>query len=153
MATSSFPWDSLEASARLYYRASSAERHEIVKHGVPAVYVETLSRGMDSTVSAVCRLVGITRSTIYRKLRSNSRLGQNTGEQIMWVAHLIGQVERIVSESGDPCGFDAASWVAGWLDQAHPALGNRRPADYFGTAEGRDLISSLVAQQQSSSYA
>jgi len=52
-------------------------------------------------------------------------------------------------ESGGP----AARWVMTWLGQPLPALGGRRPTELTGTAEGRALVSDLLAQRQSGAYA
>ena len=45
-----------------------------------------------------------------------------------------------MEESGDPTGFNAAHWVAGWLSEPLTALGGRPPADLMDTAEGRPLV-------------
>ena len=60
-------------------------------------------------------------------------------------ADLVHQVEKIVTESGNPEGFDAGQWLAAWMERSVPALGGKRPAEYMDTAEGRALISQLLA--------
>lgn len=59
----------------------------------------------------------------------------------------------MVSESGDPEGFDAAHWVSDWLNTPLPALGGHHPATYMDTAEGQKLVSNLLAMVQSGAYA
>jgi putative toxin-antitoxin system antitoxin component (TIGR02293 family) len=88
-----------------------------------------------------------------RKVRQRRRLNQDESERVVGVARLIGQVEQMVRESGDLEGFDAARWVAAWLQRSVPALGGSRPGDLMDTAEGREIVSSLVAQMQSGAYA
>ncbi|SOE63487.1 Protein of unknown function [Burkholderia sp. D7] len=66
---------------------------------------------------------------------------------------LVRQVEKMVAESGNPEGFDAAQWLAAWMERSVPALGGRRPAEYMDTVEGRALISRLLAMMQSGAYA
>ena len=68
-------------------------------------------------------------------------------------ARLVGQVQQIVEESGNPEGFDASLWVAQFIDAPHPALGGRRPADLMRTDEGFRMVSTLIAQMQSGAYA
>jgi uncharacterized protein (DUF2384 family) len=65
----------------------------------------------------------------------------------------VGQVQALVRESGNPEGFDAAQWTATWLQRPNPALGGRTPGDYMDTADGRELVASLVAQMQGGAYA
>lgn len=74
----------------------------------------------------------------------------NHEERVMF---LVRQVERIVAESGNPAGFDAAEWVVSWLKAPNAALGGRPPSEFMSTAEGRRLVSSLIAQMQSGAYA
>jgi hypothetical protein len=69
------------------------------------------------------------------------------------LACLVGHVQAIAQESGDPAGFDAAQWVAQWLEEPLPALGGKRLADLMDTAEGQSIVSNLVARVQSGAYA
>jgi len=68
-------------------------------------------------------------------------------------ANLVRQVEKMVAVSGNPEGFDAGQWLAAWMERSVPALGGKRPAEYMATAEGRALISQLLAMTQSGAYA
>ena len=67
--------------------------------------------------------------------------------------YLISQVDDMVRESGDPEGFDAAKWVATWLELPLPALGDRTPASFMDTVEGQKLVSNLVSMAQRGVYA
>jgi uncharacterized protein (DUF2384 family) len=69
------------------------------------------------------------------------------------IDQLIDLVARMVRESGNPDGFDAAAWTRDWLESPVPALGWRRPIEYMDSDEGRDLVFRLVAQMQSGAYA
>lgn len=68
------------------------------------------------------------------------------------VASLIGQVQTMIEESGNPEGFNAAEWVARWIDRPLPALGGQRPAELMDTSDGRVLVSNIVARMQSGAY-
>ena len=70
-----------------------------------------------------------------------------------FTARLTDLVETIVRESGDPTGFDAAQWVAAFLDASSPALGGRAPRELLSTADGRDVVFRLIGQMQSGAYA
>lgn len=69
------------------------------------------------------------------------------------LAKLIGQVELIVKESGELERFDAAQWFSSWIAQPALALGGRKPAEFMDTSEGREVVSKLLAQMQSSAFA
>jgi uncharacterized protein (DUF2384 family) len=68
------------------------------------------------------------------------------------VSALVALVQRIVDRSGDPEGFDAASWTASWLSHPVPALGGACPNAYMGTSEGRALVEALVMRMESGAY-
>lgn len=73
--------------------------------------------------------------------------------QRKFVAELTAQVERMVFESGDPHGFDAAAWVRQWIIQPIPALGSHCPVEFFDDADGRTRVVRLLAMTQSGAYA
>ena len=68
-------------------------------------------------------------------------------------ADLVHRVEKMVAESGNPEEFDAGQWLAEWMERSVPALGGKRPAEYMATAQGRALVSQLLAMTQSGAYA
>jgi len=145
-------WRRVESAAQLY-RASQMQRVKIVKKGVPARYTGVLAAGMRISKDKFYRTVGLTRATVDRKVRVNKRLNLDESERVMGIARLVGQAQSLVQESGGPPDFDAARWLADWLDRPLPALGGQRPAELMDTAEGRALVSDLLAQQQSGAYA
>lgn len=68
------------------------------------------------------------------------------------VEDLIRHVDRMVRESGDPRGFDAAKWVHNWINQQVPALGFKAPASYLRTREGQELISTMLEANRAGAY-
>ena len=145
-------WDSLEKSARTYFRASLLERVEIIKRRVPATFVQIVIASMKMPREALYDSLNLARATIDRKVQKNELLNQDESERVLAIAKLVGQADSIVRDSGVEQGFGAAEWVATWLQRAHPALGGRRPADLMDTADGRELVTDLLARQQSGAY-
>ena len=136
--TSRFPTDMI----RGVYRIDPAMRIKIIKRGVSPNVFTSLARWMDRSKEDLGKTLGLSVTTIAEQ-----------GERVVGMAKLIGQVQAMVDESGEPDGFDAPLWVAGWLDTPVPALGGDRPAEYMDTAEGRELVSRLLAMMQSGAYA
>lgn len=66
---------------------------------------------------------------------------------------LLRLVKVIVSESGEPAGFDAAHWLDDWLRHPVPALGEKLPIDYLDSDEGWSLLAQLLRQMQFGVYA
>ena len=139
--------------ARKLFRTTKFERVKILKCGVPARYTRVLAHGMSVSKEKLYATVGLTRATVDRKVRNDDLLNADESERVMGIARLVGQVQTIVEESGNPEGFAAAKWLAGWLDRPLPALGGKPPAEFMDTADGRALVSDLLAQQQSGAYA
>lgn len=146
-------WNSVRESAGAYYRANPLDRIAIIKGRIPASYVLALTRSMQIPKERLYSTLNLARATVDRKIHKRQRLSQEESERILAVVQLIGQVDSMVQESGNPSGFDAAQWMAGWLQHPHPALGGHRPGELLDTAEGRNLIAQLLAQQQASTYA
>lgn len=135
------------------YDVDPIERVAIVKEGLPAGLLPVLAEDMSISKEQLYTTIGVARATVDRKIRQQSLLSQDESERVMGIARLVGQVDEIVRTSGDPEGFDAAKWVAAWLDRPQAALGGKRPAELMDTAEGRGIVSGLVAQMQSGAYA
>ncbi|MFT4099659.1 MAG: DUF2384 domain-containing protein [Burkholderiaceae bacterium] len=134
-------------------QSSPLDRIKLVKAGLPAGVVVTLATSMGVPRDQLLRWIGIPRATANRKIKAGERLNQDESERVLGLIKLIGQVERIVAESGDPTGFLSARWTAQWLALPLPALGGRLPGDFMDTFEGRSLVSGLMAQIQSGAYA
>ena len=146
-------WNAVRESAGAYYRANPLDRIAIIRGRVPATYVVALAQSMQIPKERLCGILDLARATVDRKIQGRQRLSQEESERVLAVAQLIGQVDSMVRESGDPSGFDAARWMAGWLEHPHPALGGRRPGELLDTADGRHLVAQLLAQQQAATYA
>ncbi|MBJ7314137.1 DUF2384 domain-containing protein [Rugamonas sp. CCM 8940] len=98
-------------------------------------------------------LLGMSRATVSRKARAKQPLPPEDSERVLGVEALIGQVDAMVHESGEPVGFNPATWVANWLAEPVPALNGRTPASFLDTVEGQKLLSNLLAMAQSGAYA
>jgi putative toxin-antitoxin system antitoxin component (TIGR02293 family) len=145
-------WSDMGAARKLF-RTTKIERVKILKCGVPARYTRVLAHGMSVSKEKLYATVGLTRATVDRKVQNDGLLNADESERVMGIARLVGQVQTMVEESGNPAGFEAAKWLGGWLDRPLPALGGKPPAEFMDTADGRALVSDLLAQQQSGAYA
>jgi putative toxin-antitoxin system antitoxin component (TIGR02293 family) len=125
----------------------------LVKHGVPALLVELVAGGMGVSKEKLLITLGLPRATIQRKAKTNQSLTPEESSRVLGISRLIGQTQAMVEASGDPSGFDAATWVAQWLDQPLPALGGKRPAELMDTAEGQAIVSNMLSRAQSGAYA
>jgi putative toxin-antitoxin system antitoxin component (TIGR02293 family) len=134
------------------YRAEPLARVRMVKEGLPADYLDRLAKDMAVPKDRLLRGLGISPATVNRKARAAQPLSTEDSERALGLARLVGQVEAMVRESGNPEGFNAAQWVARWLERPIGALGGQRPASFMDTAEGQTIISNLLACAQSGTY-
>ena len=129
------------------------ERIGIVKTGLPARLLATLANDMHVSRERLYAWLGIPRTTANRKVKDDEILSQDESERVLGIASLVGQIQRIVRESGGPQDFDAARWTADWLEEPNAALGGQTPGEFMDTSDGRTLVSGLVARMQSGAYA
>ena len=136
------------------YHLSALERVRLVKQGVPARTVQEMSAAMGLPRDQLMRVVGLARSTVERKIAARGLLSAGESERLMGLSRLIGQVDAMVTESGQrPADFDAARWFAAWMGQPVAALGGLCPQELLDTADGREVLATLLLQMQSGAYA
>ncbi len=135
------------------FHAQPAERIGIIKAGVRARMVKHLLAELDMPQAAGMAALNLPAATVNRKVALDQTLSPAEGERVIGLARLIGQLQAMIQESGDPDGFDAAAWLSRWLREPLPALGGARPLAYMDTMEGQALVSDLLARMQSGAYA
>ena len=131
----------------------SFERVNLIRCGVPAGIVASIAQTMDITKERFCDILRFPRSSVDRKIQQGTTLTPEQSERIMGIQLLIRQVETMVTESGNPQGFDPAHWTGQWLERPNPALGGAMPSDFLDTIEGQGIVSRLLAQSVSGAYA
>lgn len=139
--------------ATYIYRFPPRDRINLIRGGVPATLVVQTEQQLGLARQGVCQMLGLSVSTIKRRLTQNQALTADETERLLALQQLIGQVEAIIAEAGEPSGFDAAQWVGEWLMTPNPALAGQKPAEYMDTAEGRRLVSQAIAMMRSGAYA
>ncbi|MES2902332.1 MAG: antitoxin Xre-like helix-turn-helix domain-containing protein [Pseudomonadota bacterium] len=143
----------LVADSAALYLAEPNIRIAMIRHGIPAMTIGSLSSRMGLSKEYLLSILGLSRATISRREKDAALLSSDESERVLGVASLIGMVHTMVEQSGDPTNFDPALWVAGWLAAPLPALAGAAPASYMDTFEGQKLVADLLAMSQSGAYA
>lgn len=125
----------------------------LIRSGVPAIRVLKVAGAMGRPKEKVYKILRLSRATVERKGSLKQLLSPEQSERVIGLERLIGQVQVMVEESGNPKGFDAAVWVADWIERPLPALGGVKPADYLDTMAGQQLVSRILTQMQSGAFA
>lgn len=137
----------------LMQAADPLERVRLVRTGVRLRDAMQLQERLQLPKGRFYSILGFPEATMKRKEKDDARLSPEQTERVLGVARLIGEVERIVAESGNSEGFDAGTWVADWLEQPVPALGGQKPAALMDTLSGQALVLDVVVRMQSGAYA
>lgn len=138
---------------RNVHRANVTFRVEAIRHGLSATVMKQMADHMAISQERLYGTLGLPRATVVRKARQHALMNPDESERLLGLAELIGQVQEMVARTGDPTDFDAAKWVAQWMEQPLPALGGKRPAEWMDTAPGRQLVSDTIARMESGAYA
>jgi uncharacterized protein (DUF2384 family) len=145
--------DVVDIASTQLYRSDPQQRIEVIRRGIPAASVGELSARMGVSKEHLINSLRLSRATINRKEREGTLLSSDESERVLGVETLIGMVQSMVEQSGDPEGFDAPRWVATWLAQPLPALAGATPASYMDTFEGQKLVAEILSMSQSGAYA
>lgn len=140
-----------------YYReifsASPETRIVMIREGVPATEAKRIVRDLGLEQKVFYQALGFKTATVNRKAKHNDQLTSDESERLLGVAKLVGQLETIVAESGNPEGFDAPEWMSRWLREPLPALGGKAPISFLDTMEGQAIVSDALERIQSGAYA
>ena len=135
------------------YRATPLERIEMIRRGIRASEAKRLFAELPIGQGAGFKALNLSTATVNKKARQGDTLSPEESERIVGFAKLVGQLEAMIQDSGDPANFDARAWMARWLTEPLPAFGGARPADLMDTMEGQGLVSAALEKIQSGAYA
>jgi putative toxin-antitoxin system antitoxin component (TIGR02293 family) len=135
------------------YRASPLERISMIKHGIRATEAKRIIAELAIRQGAALKALKLSPATVNKKAKKDQTLSPGESERVIGFARLVGQLQAVIQESGNPEGFDAIAWMSRWLNDPIPALGGARPIDLMDTMEGQGLVSTTLAQLQSGAYA
>ncbi len=148
--------DRFEANAAGFvamYEAPVLTQVAWAKQGVDASDAKLILDQLHVSQAEALEALHIPVATVNRKAKAGARLSAAESERVLGVGRLLGQVQTVVQESGEPDGFDAAAWLSAWMSTPVAALGGARPLDLLDTMTGQALVSQLIAQMQSGAYA
>ena len=152
-ATSAAATPAAVADGASTYAVDPHARITLIRQGIPAAAIGSLSTRMGISKETLLASLGLPRATISRKEKEATLLSKDESERVLGFETLIGLVASMVQQSGDPTGFDAARWLAGWMTRPLPALGGLTPASYMDTFAGQKLVAEVLAMTQSGAYA
>jgi putative toxin-antitoxin system antitoxin component (TIGR02293 family) len=139
-------------SPKNWFFATPTDRIGAIKRGLGAAEAKRIVTGLSLPTGETLRALRIAPATMNRKIARKQPLAPEESERVIGLAKLVGQVQAMVAESGNPEGFDAEKWLSNWLREPVPALGGQRPIELLDTMEGQALVSTIVARMQTGAY-
>ncbi len=136
-----------------YFCQAPMRQIEMIRRGIPALTVKRIAGDLRIEQDTLLRALNLSVATLNRKVAQAKNLPADESERIAGIARLVGQVEAMVKESGDPEGFNAAEWLSRWLREPLPALGGQMPIKLLDTMAGQALVSQALSRIQSGAYA
>ena len=150
----SFSWfQPTEEGFVALYKASVLTQVKWAKSGLGARDAKVILGQLRVPQGEALTALHIPVATVNRKAKTNAPLSPAEGERVLGLGRLLGQLQTMVRESGNPEGFDASAWLSSWMSAPVPALGGARPLDLMDTMTGQALVSQVLAQMQSGAYA
>jgi putative toxin-antitoxin system antitoxin component (TIGR02293 family) len=134
------------------YRATPMERIDMIRRGIPATEAKRIFADLAIGQGAGFKALNLSTATVNKKAKHGETLSPEESERIVGFAKLVGQLEAMIQDSGDPTNFDARAWMARWLTEPLPAFGGVRPSELMDTMEGQGLVSAALARIQSGAY-
>jgi putative toxin-antitoxin system antitoxin component (TIGR02293 family) len=132
--------------------ASPTEHVQLLRDGLPAGDAKQMLARFDLPIGQALAGLNIAVATFNRKVLRRETLAPDESERLLGMVAMIDQVQRMVEESGDPTGFDAANWLSRWLSEPVPALGGTRPLDWLDTMAGQTVVRQILARMQTGAY-
>lgn len=135
------------------FRATPMQRVQLLKSGLSVRDAVSIIGDLRISENQTFKAINVSRAAVNRKVRRGEALAVPEAERVLGVAKLVGQVQQMVEESGNPEGFSASRWISGWLVEPMPALGGERPIELLDTMEGQEVVAGLLRQIQGGVYA
>ena len=135
------------------YRSSAQDRIKMIRIGVKAGDAKQMISDLHFDQQVLLGALNLKTATVNRKAARNEALSIEESERVLGIASLVGQLQTIIEESGNPEGFDATQWLSRWLREPLSALGGEKPVSLLDTMEGQSLVADTLAKVQSGAFA
>jgi putative toxin-antitoxin system antitoxin component (TIGR02293 family) len=125
--------------------------YDAVESGVPTYLVDLIAGATGEAVTRVMDVIGVSPSTYRRKDEADEPLPDAAGHRVMGFLRVMATLRRLLAESGDPeqlAQFDLEAWVARWMREPLPELGDKTPAEMLRNPEGQRAIEQVLERMR-----
>jgi putative toxin-antitoxin system antitoxin component (TIGR02293 family) len=125
--------------------------YDAVESGVPTYMVDLIAGATGEPVTRVMDVIGVSQTTYRRKDESHEPLPDAAGHRVMGFLRVMATLRRLLEESGDPeqlAMFDLEAWVAQWMREPLPELGDKTPAEMLRNPEGQRAVEQVLERMR-----
>ena len=125
--------------------------YDAVESGVPTYMVDLIAGATGEPVTRVMDVIGVSQTTYRRKDESHEPLPDAAGHRVMGFLRVMATLRRLLEESGDPeqlAKFDLETWVAQWMREPLPELGDKTPAEMLRNPEGQRAVEQVLERMR-----
>ena len=124
---------------------------DAVEAGVPTHLVDVIAEATGQPVSTVMEIIGVSPTTFRRKDEAGEVLPDVAGHRLMGLLRVAATLRRLLEESGDSTQLkdvDLDAWLAEWLREPLPELGDRTPAELLRNPEGLRAVEQVLERMR-----
>jgi putative toxin-antitoxin system antitoxin component (TIGR02293 family) len=125
--------------------------YDAVESGVPTYMVDVIAGATGEAATHVMDVIGVSPTTYRRKDDAREPLPDAAGHRVMGFLRVMATLRRLLEESGDPAqlaAFDLDTWMAGWMREPLPELGNKTPAEMLRNPEGQRAVELVLERMR-----
>jgi putative toxin-antitoxin system antitoxin component (TIGR02293 family) len=125
--------------------------YDAVESGVPTYMVDLIAGATGEPVTRVMDVIGVSQTTYRRKDEAHEPLPDAAGHRVMGFLRVMATLRRLLEESGDPeqlAKFDLEAWVAQWMREPLPELGDKTPAEMLRNPEGQRAVEQVLERMR-----
>lgn len=125
--------------------------YDAVESGVPTYMVDVIAGATGEAATHVMDVIGVSQTTYRRKDEAREPLPDAAGHRVMGFLRVMATLRRLLEESGDPqqlAKFDLDTWVARWMREPLPELGNKTPAEMLRNPEGQRAVELVLERMR-----
>lgn len=125
--------------------------YDAVESGAPTYMVDLIAGATGEPAARVMEVIGVSQTTYRRKDEAREPLPDAAGHRVMGFLRVAATLRRLLEESGDPeqlARFDLEAWLARWMREPLPELGDKTPAEMLRNPEGQRAVEQVLERMR-----
>ncbi len=124
---------------------------DAVEAGAPTYMVDLIAGATGEPAARVMDVIGVSPTTYRRKDEAREPLPDAAGHRVMGFLRVAATLRRLLEESGDAeqvARFDLEAWLARWMREPLPELGDKTPAEMLRNPEGQRAVEQVLERMR-----